>query len=247
MKKITPLITTVMMIVAAVIMLSLSSCKKDSEVLSAGSSQLSQAQTSTSPDMSDALYLNLHQYLLHVQDKNGLPPKGENTVLFNKRPDAKGRNLAVKAPDGHHVTLGEFTNVAGYARIRCISEGTRVDIHLKGLIPHGIYTVWVVTYQKPGFNGIDDTNITGVGALGSSDGSKNKITASADGSGSLYVTMHGGNLSVFGSVGDCFSSTYQVMLLGAYHLDGMTHGGVPGKASSWVGQFQFLVWGSKLK
>jgi hypothetical protein len=59
--------------------------------------------------------------------------------------------------------------------------------------------------------------------------------------------MHGGNLSAFGSVGDCFSSTYEVVLLAAYHLDGQTHGGTPGDFSTWVGQFDFPIWGYKLK
>ncbi|MEO7801141.1 MAG: hypothetical protein ABIR81_04040 [Ginsengibacter sp.] len=188
----------------------------------------------------ELMHPNNNQACCVVQDADMMPPTGDATLLF-----AKAGHTAVMAPDGHHITLGEFNRVSGYASIKCINKGTHVVIHLSGLIPNGVYTIWVVSFKSPGYEATL-ANLIGVGALGAGDGSKNSFTASAAGTGSLSAIMPAGSLSEFGSVNDCLSTEYQVQLLGAYHIDGLTHGGSPGDESTWVEQFVFQFMGAQL-
>jgi hypothetical protein len=118
-------------------------------------------------------------------------------------------------------------------------------MHFKGLIPNGVYTVWVVTFQSPGF---EETlsNVIGVGALGAGDGSQNSFTASAAGTASLSATMPTGAMSEFGTVGSCLGSEYEIQFWSIYHMDGLTHGGSPGDESTWVLQSLFQFKGSQL-
>jgi hypothetical protein len=176
-----------------------------------------------------------------VVDASGHAPVGNTTLLF----DAVG-NAPVKAPDGHQITLGEFNMASGQASVKCIQAGTHVVIHLEGLIPNGVYTIWTMVLSSPGYDGTFAA-VTGVGALGAPDGSQNAFTASAHGMASLSVTAPGGNLSAVGSVSNCFHSEFEVLLSTAYHLDGLTHGGVPGDEATWVFQSGFPIFGAEIK
>lgn len=188
----------------------------------------------------DALKVNLEHVYINVEDAKNRPPEGNATLLY----DIDG-HTPVLAPDGHQVTLGEYNMPSGYAKIKCTNMGTQVVAHMKGLIPNGVYTIWVLTFKSPGFDGTFG-NLIGNGALGASDGSGNVFTASAAGTASLAVTMPAGSLSLFGSVGDCFSTEYEVHLVAAYHSDFMTHGSAPGPPTTWVVQFGFIFNGSDL-
>ncbi len=226
--------STVVMITVLTIVISFSSCKKESQSLnSRNSSTLSDQQAAP-------LKVDLMHTTFTIEDANGGTPTGDATLLF----DNVGHTL-VTAPDGHQVTLGEFNKVSGYAEIKCINAGTHVVVHLKGLIPNGVYTMWVVTFKSPGFDWTT-ANAIGVGALGPGDGSKNAFTASPSGTASLSATMPAGTMSEFGSVNNCLSSEYQVQLWGVIHMDGLTHGGSPGDESTWVEQFVFQFMGSEL-
>lgn len=225
---------TVMMIAVLPIFGSLTSCKKESQDLnSRNSSDLSDQQSALSQKQAAPLKVDLMHGTLTIEDANMLPPVGDNTLLF----DNTG-HTAVVAPDGHQVTLGEFNRVSGDAKVKCINKGTHVVIHLQGLIPNGVYTVWTVIFKSPGFDGTL-TNVIGVGALGPVDGSGNSFTASADGTASLSAITPGGSLSAFGSVGNCLSTEYEIQLWGAYHMDGLTHGATPGNDATWVQHFFF--------
>ncbi len=232
--------SAVMMITVLTIVVSLTSCKKESRSLSSSSSSALSSSSSSALSEQQAAPLNVE--LMHptdiqiccvIEDADKMPPTGDATLLFDK-----AGHTAVLAPDGHQVTLGEFNRVSGYAQVKCINKGTHVVIHLSGLIPKGVYTTWVVTFKSPGF---EETlaNVIGVGALGPGDGSKNSFTASPAGTASLSAIMPAGSLSEFGSVSDCLSSEYEVQLWGAYHIDGLTHGGSPGDESTWVEHFFF--------
>ncbi len=105
--------------------------------------------------------------------------------------------------------------------------------------------MWVVTWKSPGFDATLANQI-GEGALGAPDGSQNAFTASAAGTASLSVIMPAGSLSEFGTVGNCFSSEYEVQLGVAYHLDMQTHGATPGDYSTFVIPFIFSLHGSQL-
>jgi hypothetical protein len=237
MKRITRLMSAVMMIAVLTIVVSTTSCKKDNQSLSSDNSS-ALSSSSNSSALSEQQTASLRVDLVHVpdwlEDANKLPPSGDATLLWNNQ-----GHVPILAPDGHQITLGEYNNVSGYAEVKCINAGTHVVIHLKGLIPNGVYTMWIVTFKSPGFDGTF-VNQIGEGSLGAPDGSQNAFTASAAGTASLSVITPAESLSEFGSVGNCFSSEYEVQLAAAYHLDNLTHGGTPGEdPTTWVVPFAF--------
>jgi len=95
-----------------------------------------------------------------------------------------------------------------------------VVAHFTGLLPKGVYTMWVVPLDNTG-------NPIGEGSLGKSDGSQNSFRASASGEGQVSVLARGGALSEFGQIPGCFTDANFLLVL-AYHIDGQTHGGEPG-------------------
>lgn len=242
MKKIMSSMSAVLMVAVLSVVLPLSSCKKESIPINAEKiSDVSlQKKNNGAPLKVDLIHIYVDVEGAH----NMYPPTGDNTLLFNHTGQAP-----VLAPDGHHVTLGEFNAVSGWADVKCINTGTHVVVHLKGLIPNGVYTIWAMPFKSPGFDGTAmsvGSNLTGAGALGAPDGSQNALTVNGEGNADLSVTMPGGSLSVFGSVPNCFGGVYEVLLSGAYHLDGMTHGSNPGMFSSYVLQFGFPIMGATL-
>lgn len=176
---------------------------------------------------------NIIHVPLFIEDANMQLPQGNATLLWNK-----SGHVPILAPDNHQLTLGEFNSVSGSTDVKCINSGTHVVLHLKGLIPKGVYTIWVVTFKSPGFD-VTFANQIGEGALGATDGSQNSFTASAAGTASISVIMPAGSLSEFGTVGSCLSSEYEFQLAGAYHLDNLTHGKTPGDPNTWTIQFAF--------
>ena len=233
MKKIIFRRSTVSLLAVLTAMLFITSCKKENPLNSENSSALSEQQAAP-------LRVDIMHTTFTIEDANMMVPTGDATLLFDK----VGHTL-VTAPDGHQVTLGEFNKVSGYAEIKCTNSGTHVVIHLSGLLPKGVYTFWTVTFKSPGFDWTT-ANVIGIGAMGPTDGSKNSFTASANGTASLSTIIPSGSLSVVGSVGDCLSSEYQIQLWGVYHMDGLTHGPVPGDDSTWVEQFVIQFMGSQL-
>jgi hypothetical protein len=90
-----------------------------------------------------------------LADAQGNPPTSLDTPLYNK-----GGPLGpcspptpILAPDGHQVTLGEWRQVVGTASVKCLATETHVVIHFTGLIPKGLYTIDIVTFKAPGFDG----------------------------------------------------------------------------------------------
>ena len=178
-----------------------------------------------------------------VEDMKMNPPMGDNTLLFDRTGHAP-----ILTPKGHQVTLGEFNEVSGWAKVKCIKAGTHVVVHLRGLIPNGVYTIWIMTLMSPGFDGTGMSlmkNLNGVGALGAPNGSQNVLKVNDEGETDLSVTTPAESL-LFGAVPSCWSSVYEVLLSGAYHLDGMTHGPVPGDFTTQIIQFGFPIMGANL-
>lgn len=135
--------------------------------------------------------------------------------------------VPIPAPDGHQITLGEWSAVQMTASAKCVTQGTHVSIHATGLIPKGVYTIWVLVFNGP----FDPTfsTLVGIGALGASDGSQNAFQASASGKGQLNVIMPAGILSARPyPVTGCLLDEVEVHLVGAYHFDGNTYGPTPG-------------------
>jgi hypothetical protein len=57
--------------------------------------------------------------------------------------------LPALAPDGHQLTLGEWTAVEPRAQVQCKNDGTHVVLHVSGLVPKGVYTVSVLVFAGP--------------------------------------------------------------------------------------------------
>jgi hypothetical protein len=133
----------------------------------------------------------------------------------------------ILAPDGHQLTLGELSGVRGHATIRCDNRGTHVTMRLSGLIPGGVYTIWLLTFEEPGFTP-DFAHLIGEGSLGPPDGSRNDFVASARGRAIISVLHPLGALSEFGEVTDCLFDEFEFHLVGAYHPNGQTYGPTPG-------------------
>ncbi|MGD8321084.1 MAG: hypothetical protein PVJ02_11525 [Gemmatimonadota bacterium] len=118
------------------------------------------------------------------------------TPLYYHRPGVP--IFPILAPDGHHVTAGEFSAVSGSIEVRCVESGTQVSMHLRGLIPHATYRVWLLKFKEPGFDigpPPDFSNVTGEGALGPADRSRNTFLASASGEGQITRIHPAGPLS----------------------------------------------------
>ncbi len=137
----------------------------------------------------------------------------------------------VLAPDGHQLSLSELADVTGSATLKCDAQGTRVTTHLSGLVPNGVYTIWLLTFEAPGFTP-DFAHLIGEGALGSADGSQNSFVASPSGRASLSARQVAGPLSEFGEVTGCLFDEFEFHLVGAYHPDGLTYGATPGPADA---------------
>jgi hypothetical protein len=162
-----------------------------------------------------------------------------STLLYEFR---KGRPVLAPAIGKskllrHHVTVGEFRKVSGSIAAKCTSDGTQVAMSLTGLIPHGVYTVWVA---KPDPSDQTHMKMSGVGALGKDDGSQNSFTADEDGEAYISAVNPGGKLSTLGTIADCWlTGEPMVQIAGVYHIDGTTHGPVVGPDGTYVGQFAF--------
>lgn len=245
MKRINRFRSTAIIIVVMTFYLFISSCKKDESLNLAKSNstvnnKVVPGKNKNTRTNGECLKLNSVTVYEFIEDENFLVPEGDATLLFNKR-----GHTPVLAPDGHQITLGEYSTVSGGARVNCIMTGTNVEMNVEGLIPNGVYTMWILTFKYPGWD-ITFANQTGMGALGNASGSENTFIASSDGKASLSVIMPEGDLSVFGSVDNCLASTFETHIVAAYHLDGLTHGGSPGDATTWIPHFAFPFFGSQL-
>jgi hypothetical protein len=151
------------------------------------------------------------------------------------------------APDGRHVTLEEFLSARGTATVECSDEGTRADLMLSGLIPNGVYTMWLFAFRDPGYDGTM-TNAIGAGAYGPYDADQNAFTATEAGEASLSMVAPAGTLSTLvpGAtrrhvIGPCLlTDEFEFHLVGTYHMDHQTHGPVPGPPGSEAFQFGFI-------
>jgi hypothetical protein len=169
------------------------------------------------------------------------------TLLYDARAYvANNEMVPVTAPDGRIMTWGEFSSARGEVSAQCIPQGTHIVMHLRNLIPHGVYTVWNVTFDETGFSlphplYLNDSWI-GVGPSGPSDGSRNTFRASAAGTASISTITPAGPLGVFGSIGRCaLTDEFEWHVAGLYHMDGLSHGSDLGPIGTMAEQFAFMM------
>jgi len=151
----------------------------------------------------------------------------------------------VVAPNDQQVTWGAWSGVDGSIAVTCVEEGTRIELELSGLIPHGVYTIWNVTFEPPGFTGEFDApglpaNVKAFGPAGPSDGHRSMFLASADGESSFAVTTPPGALGTTGSIPACALEEFEWHVVGLYHFDGRTYGPERGPAGTHAEQFAFV-------
>jgi len=147
--------------------------------------------------------------------------------------------------EGHAIALPD---IQGSVTARCLNRGTQLNVHMSGLRPHGVYTIWVVQFQSPGFDGTF-ANLIGVGSLGGqtpsvpNDGYRNVFTASASGEGQITRIHPPGDLSMFGAAGDCLidpNQLFELHVVGNYHSDGQTQGAFPAPPGQGFDEFAFI-------
>jgi hypothetical protein len=234
--------STVIMMTVLTTVLSLSSCKKESEPQTpdkiTDQTALNSSERNGAPLKVDGL-----QAYLRVRNSAGQMVNAATTgnpLLFTRTtPPAPALSVLTPllAPDGHQLTLAEFRMVSGWVDVKCINKGTHAVFHMKGLIPNGVYTLWIFAFRAPG-----PPNFMAAGPFGAPDGSNNSFLADAEGTASVSIKL--GDLAYLGSSGNCLSSIFESHIVTAYHPDQQTHGAMPG--SIWVGQLFFPVLGSQL-
>ncbi|MCI0744062.1 MAG: hypothetical protein L0Y58_01535 [Verrucomicrobia subdivision 3 bacterium] len=180
--------------------------------------------------------------MMQVSDVNGNLPASGDTLLYDSRVCQAGDpRTPIIAPDGHHVTFGEWTAVEGRALVKCIQPGSLVVVHLSGLIPNGQYTCWIPAFDPPGFDGTLNNAFT-FGPLGAQDGSENAFVADADGEGQIAGILPAGPMSIIHKrdFDGCLTDEVEFHVALAYHIDGETYGPTPGPVCTWAVQRAFV-------
>ena len=170
---------------------------------------------------------------LFLANKAGDTPTAPDEPLYENR-----KMNPVIAPDGHHLTFGEFSTAKGKLKMKCTKEGTQISLKMEGLIPFGLYSVWVLVFEEPGFTE-DFAHETAEGVPGGNAGKYSSFVAGSDGTATYSQVVPEGPMSFFGEATDCLLDEYEVHVVGAYHIDGKTYGGELGPDGVAVEQFGF--------
>lgn len=172
---------------------------------------------------------------LFVENENNTTPEDDETLLFETRTHAP-----VVDRNGNQITWGQFRDMKGTAIIQAKGNSTLITLHLKGLVPDGLYTIWNVTFKKPGFSTTED-NMIGVGVVGKSDGSESYFRATSEGTAEFAATVDAGDLSMLGKISaHPFLNEFEWHIVGSYHMDDKTHGPNLGPDGTVVEQFAFV-------
>ncbi len=184
--------------------------------------------------------LDVEAVMLRVADAEGEPldPQSDpDTLVYTSE---AFEHKPVTAPDGHQLTLAEFTAPKGRATVTCAEGGTRAELELRGLVPDGTYTLWSVFFGEPGFDGTMG-NLLGGGAFGPFEEEQNAFVASRTGEANITVLQEGGETSFIPyEAAACLLNEFELHIVGDYHIDGETHGAVPGPKGSEAWQFAFV-------
>jgi hypothetical protein len=171
------------------------------------------------------------------QEPRAPAPSGDDLLVERRagHPVDDGTDPDVVDGDLGQLTWERFAAVEGRIRVKCLTEGTHVSMHLRNLVPNGVYTAWTVLFGPPGFDGgtrlIGEPggegalgNVVGFGPLGPADGSENAFRASASGEGQVSTIQPGGPLGAAGAVEQCALEEFEWHVIVGLHLDGRTHG-----------------------
>lgn len=177
---------------------------------------------------------DIKPFHLTLANEHGDTPTNPQERVYEKR-----KMNPVIAPDDHHLTLEEFNAVKGELLMTCTPQGTRINVQLEGLIPYATYTLWIVVFDAPGFT-LDFAHLITEGTPGGHEGFRSFIRAGSNGKAAYSDLLPKGAMSVFGNVNGCLLEEYEVHVIGAYHIDGMTYGAGPGPDGTYVEQFVWM-------
>jgi hypothetical protein len=178
-----------------------------------------------------------------VKDVNGEIPSGNDAIYtpFSVSNPGLGPLSAIMAPDGHHVTLNEWSMASGTARVSCDGITTHYIFELNGLIPNGVYTLWNAILKMPQEPEVAldfPDSFESLGALKESQAKS--FVASAQGEAQMEISVDPGSLSMFGAQPPCaITGTDAFIIVVDYHIDNMTHGPSPGPDFSDVAHLLF--------
>lgn len=141
-----------------------------------------------------------------------------STPLYESR-----SNEPILAPEGVHVTWGAFSGAEGAVIVKCTEQRAHVAAHLSGLIPKGVYSIWVDIFD------VDTGDLLDRFALGGAKrkGKNNTLRASGRGEGHLAgfappgarATVDRGDLSAC-MLKDVEKRLHEWRVVGVYHIDG---------------------------
>ncbi len=162
------------------------------------------------------------QLLEEIVNKDGNTPTSPSEPLYaaNIFDAPLGLLTAIKAPDGHHVTLSEFQMATGNLNVHCNGNKALINVTLEGMIPEGTYTFWLAYLNKTrkvgeGIDFANDFVFRTNPPVGSSDGTEN--IAVADENGAISI--------VFEHASCILTDQVALVIPILYHINGKTFGG----------------------
>lgn len=164
-------------------------------------------------------------FLNNLRNSSGglltLPPATDpDTLLYIA---ASGQPL--RAPDGHHITLGEWIDFSGRLSMKCNNQGTHVAVHVQGLLPNALYSIFLFAQEVvpgPFIFGRLPTSLPSEPGWFFTNG---------QGNATVNAIMPAGPLSFIGEITDCLPRDFEAYAFNlTYQSDGMLYGGFPGPA-----------------
>jgi hypothetical protein len=139
------------------------------------------------------------------------------------------------AQDGHPLTWGEWSytafNDTAKVTLKCVKNGTLVELQAKNLIPNALYTIWLFanpTLGPPQSIGyLPPLDAENYDPRDNRRHGHNFIT-DKNGSGTFSSVVPGGPLSIQGQIWGCLFHNSFFSLHVVYHEDNQLHGPVPG-------------------
>jgi hypothetical protein len=156
-----------------------------------------------------------------VKNEDGNTPTQPEEPLYaaNTYEAPIGLLKEIKAPDGHTVTLSEFSKAKGTMLVKCDGDKATLTIALEGLIPNGTYSAWLayLKAEKKVGEGINFNDFVNPikPPVGSPTGSENVMTADANG----VINLNKSHSS-------CILTDQPGLVIPIiYHINGKTFGG----------------------
>ncbi|MEM1003317.1 MAG: hypothetical protein AAGH46_11780 [Bacteroidota bacterium] len=173
-----------------------------------------------------------------IENESGETPTELAELIYETR-----KKVPIKDIDGIHMRLFDFSLVNGSIEVSRENNGVNMDVTLRGLVPHGVYTLWHVTFNEGGADPSKEMlNIRGIGAVGKGDGSDNFFIASPRGEAKFSAFSPTGRvLSMIGDIKECpLTDEEEWHVVGSYHMDSKTYGAILGPDGTVVEQFAFV-------